>query len=331
MDRKGIMASLAACVLALSAMVPQTAFADGAEPVVVRLESGADHSSEIVSSNDSITVDGKELKVIATGLKDENKAAFLKAVEDNFSLEDDKPVKIIDNAFVDAEKASVTNYFNDSALCWAASASNLLWLTEWAGRYKAPGTDLAFDSEDSVFDLYSENFVNKGSTYDYLIFDGEVPNGAIPQTVGTETAPVYTLLWDNWNSALPNDHQAPVYVALEFTNNAKDFWGHANKVRKGGTFYLTGKLDPTAMAFPSRTATNYNLPPYANADGSTIEASRVFIQDFMTTASFTIGETSLQHAYVTVPDLRSSEISLGLSVDIKWETGLTFPDVVLGE
>ena len=175
------------------------------------------------------------------------------------------------------------------------------------------------------------NFVNKGSTYDYLIFDGEVPNGTIPQTVGTESTPVYTLLWDNWNSTLPNDDQAPVYVALEFTNNAKDFWGHANKVRKGGTFYLTGKLDPAAMAFPGRTATNYNLPPYANADGSTIEASRVFIQDFMTTASFTIGATSLQHAYVTVPDLRSSEISLGLSVDIKWETGLTFPDVVLGE
>jgi len=112
-------------------------------------------------------------------------------------------------------------------------------------------------------------------------------------------------------------------------NNAKDFWGNANRVRKGGTFYIVGKLDPAGMAFPSRTATNYNLPPYNN-DGTTIEASRVFIQDFMTTANFTIGEESLQHAYVTVPDLRSSEISLGLSVDIIWETGLNF-NVVLGE
>ena len=175
------------------------------------------------------------------------------------------------------------------------------------------------------------NFVNKGSTFDYLIYDGEIANGAISSTVGTPTDPVYTLVWDNWNSALANDAQTPVYVALEFVNNAKDFWGHANKVRKGGTFYLTGKLDPAGLAFPSRTATNYAQPPYADADGSTITASRVFIQDFVTVANFTISETSLQHAYVTVPDLRSSEISLGLSVDIKWETGFTFNDIVLGE
>ena len=175
------------------------------------------------------------------------------------------------------------------------------------------------------------NFVNKGSTYDYLVYDAAVENGTISPTVGTPSAPVYTLVWDNWNSTLADDAQSPVYVALEFVNNAKDFWGHANKVRKGGTFYLTGKLDPAGKAFPTRSANNYNLPPYLNTDGSTIEASRVFIQDFMTTANFTINATSLQHAYVTVPDLRSSEISLGLSVDIKWETGLVFDDIVLGE
>ena len=57
----------------------------------------------------------------------------------------------------------------------------------------------------------------------------------------------------------------------------------------------------------------------------------MFIQDFMTTANFVLGETSLQHAYATVPDLRSTQISLGLSVDLKWQTGLTFNEVVLGE
>ena len=115
-------------------------------------------------------------------------------------------------------------------------------------------------------------------------------------------------------------------------NNAKDFWGNANRVRKGGTFYLIGKLDPAGKSFPTRNATNYNLPPYNDdATGTTKEAIRVFMQDFMTVANFTIGETSLQKAYVTVPDLRSSEISLGLSVDINWETGLNFGDVVLGD
>ena len=51
----------------------------------------------------------------------------------------------------------------------------------------------------------------------------------------------------------------------------------------------------------------------------------------MTTANFLIGPNSLQSAYVTVPDLRATQVSLGLSVDIKWETGLTFDDIILGE
>ena len=55
------------------------------------------------------------------------------------------------------------------------------------------------------------------------------------------------------------------------------------------------------------------------------------MQDFMTTANFVIGATSLQKAYSTVPDLRSTQISLGLSVDLKWETGLVFDNIILGE
>lgn len=176
------------------------------------------------------------------------------------------------------------------------------------------------------------NYVNKGSTFDYMVYDNDITNGSIPaDPVGTESTPNYTLVWDNWN-AVANNAQTPVYVALEFYNNAKDFWGNANRVRKGGTFYLVGKLDPAGKAFPSRSATNYKLPPYNNdATGTTVEVPRVFIQDFVTKVTFTIGENSLKNAYVTVPDLRSSEISLALSVDIKWETGLDFGDVVLGE
>jgi hypothetical protein len=69
--------------------------------------------------------------------------------------------------------------------------------------------------------------------------------------------------------------------------------------------------------------TYYAIPPY-NADGTTNKISRVFIQDFMTTANFKIGANSLKSAFVTVPDLRSSQTSLGLSVDLQWQTGLSF-------
>ena len=54
------------------------------------------------------------------------------------------------------------------------------------------------------------------------------------------------------------------------------------------------------------------------------------MQDYMTSANFVIGENSLKHAYLTVPDLRYSSLTLGLSVDIQWSTGLDFGDVVLG-
>ena len=49
---------------------------------------------------------------------------------------------------------------------------------------------------------------------------------------------------------------------------------------------------------------------------------RVFIQDYTTTADFTIN--SLKNAYVTIPDLRASKLQLGLSVDLSWRAGVTY-------
>ena len=57
---------------------------------------------------------------------------------------------------------------------------------------------------------------------------------------------------------------------------------------------------------------------------------RVFIQDHKTMVNFKIGENSLKYAYLTVPDLRSSSVTLGLSVDMSWSAGLDFGDVELG-
>ena len=146
----------------------------------------------------------------------------------------------------------------------------------------------------------------------------------------------YTLLWDNWQESLKGQKQRDVYVALEFMNNSVGFWGEKNFIRNGDVFYIVGKLDPdeghstTDRSEGITWPTNHALPPY-NADGSTVKQRRVFIQDYVTTANFVIGKQSLQHALVTVPDLRSSQISLGLSVDLKWQTGLTFDNIILGD
>ncbi len=175
-----------------------------------------------------------------------------------------------------------------------------------------------------------------GSTFAQCIYDKAVASEAIPAS-GTG-APNYTLVWDNWNEAQRGAKQNDVYVCLEFENNSgKDFWGQHNIIRNGGIFYIVGKLDPDAGRSTSDRSEGVTwptdglqaLPPFTGS-GETLKERRVFMQDFMTTAHFVIGANSLQSAYSTVPDLRSSQISLGLSVDLKWETGLVFNDVVLG-
>jgi hypothetical protein len=163
----------------------------------------------------------------------------------------------------------------------------------------------------------------------------------------------YTLLLDNYSNGWNADgdpqqgaqkDQNNVYVALEFVNNGDNFWAQHNMVRKGGTFYLIGllklveddgNLAVAADKLSSRTheseAHPYPMPPYDTANnGALIPIERVFKQDHKTKVTFTLGEHSLKYAYVTVPNLSASQVSLGLSVDIEWEAGIDFGDVVLG-
>ncbi len=181
------------------------------------------------------------------------------------------------------------------------------------------------------------NYVAKASEpkFSQMVYDGAIASAAIPlydESGGAKSSPNYTMVWDNYDPKLSVNEQSAVYIALEFRNETGvDFWGKDNIIRNGGTFYIIGKLDPQTNAGDIEWPDAYkqSLPPY-DTDGSTIQAKRVFIQDYVTEANFVIGENSLQSAYVTVPDLRSSQISLGLSVDLKWRNGLTF-DVTLGE
>lgn len=160
-----------------------------------------------------------------------------------------------------------------------------------------------------------------------MVYDRDLSSSAIPTPAGSEN---YTMVWDNYTT---DSTQNTVYVALELTNNSgRDFWGMNNLIRNGSSFYLIGKLDPTQasnmITWPTAERP-YALPPYNN-DGTTKQTPRIFIQDYMTTANFVIGEESLKQALVSVPDLRASHLSLGLSVDLSWSSGLNFNNVVLG-
>ncbi|MBO4634714.1 MAG: hypothetical protein J5669_05020 [Bacteroidales bacterium] len=178
-------------------------------------------------------------------------------------------------------------------------------------------------------------YSGKTNPLDKLIYDKQLMPVSVPAS--GETGIMYTMCWDNYDASKADNEQGEVYVALELVNNTgRDFWGELNLIRKGGTFYLVGKLNPHSSTanevtgIPSTLArSNYYYPPFNN-DGNTINAPRVFMQDYATTATLVLGENSLRHAYVTVPDLRGSQVSLGLSVDLSWSAGLQFDNIVMG-
>ncbi len=176
-------------------------------------------------------------------------------------------------------------------------------------------------------------------TFGKLVYDNRVTGNAsgtaVKKIAGTPTDPNYTILFDNYTTGAT---QNKVRVALQFVNNGEDFWGRDNLVRKGQTFYLVAELDPAGKTIPEGFWDAYYQIPPLNASGVSTQTPRVFIQDYMTTVNFNffannpVGDThtsSLQNAYVTIPDLRSSQLSFGLSVDLDWRPGLTF-DVDLG-
>ena len=175
------------------------------------------------------------------------------------------------------------------------------------------------------------------STFDKLVYDnqvaGEAAGTAVPKTAGSASAPNYTILFDNYTSAAT---QNKVRVALQFVNNGDDFWGRDNLVRKGQTFYLVAELDPAKTGLTAPTWDEYYQVPPLNASGVSTKTTRVFIQDYMTTVNFkftadaSAHTSSLQNAYVTIPDLRSSQLSFGLSVDLNWRTGLVFTEELGG-
>lgn len=171
------------------------------------------------------------------------------------------------------------------------------------------------------------NFLPASTDYTYAIYD---PMTAIDVTT-TLTGANYTLVFDNYCATEVKD----VNICLEFLNNSgQNFYGRDGLILAGQKFYLVGKLKAS-----ERTADNpftrTDSPVGSDEDEATYFPSRglrAFIQDFTTTAQFTItagsadGTTagSLSNATSTIPDLRATQQTIGLSVDMEWRTGLTY-------
>lgn len=147
------------------------------------------------------------------------------------------------------------------------------------------------------------NFQPASDAFAYTIYDKNL-TGIVANKNGVASAVNYTIV-------LPNDKgrgvakQEKVNVAIELTNNSGvAFRGADGIIPAGAKFYLVGKLEPNKVTFtgPANPA--------------------VFMSDYKTTMKLNI--TSLKSAYNTIPDLRSTKLQLGLSVDLDWQAGLQF-------
>lgn len=154
-------------------------------------------------------------------------------------------------------------------------------------------------------------FIDNSSNRDAVIYDNALTD--IFAKSGTESSKNYTLVFDNYKSGSQQDD---VLMAIELENNSEsDFYGFDGVIMKNQKFYLVAKLSMSDSNTISSWPTEAYRFPY---NGTT----RVFVQDYTTKVNLTIKD--LKKAYSTIPDLRSVELQLGLSVDLTWQNGLTF-------
>jgi len=164
------------CLKAFSAAILMVILFAGtvyAQPQSIYLDSGEIQGNGFVSIDETFeTCDGKMRELIMTGLKPGNKDLMLKCLSEHYQEgEDPVPLKIIDEAFCDAEKYdnSDEQAGYDSLQCWAASAANMLWISGWTDYLEYPEGMQLFSSEDEIFQLYNARFTDRGGDIDRAI------------------------------------------------------------------------------------------------------------------------------------------------------------------
>ncbi len=164
-----------------------------------------------------------------------------------------------------------------------------------------------------------------GATDFYTIYDKAIPSTEAANVINaalTGTSPAYSNGVTNYTLALETVENTTVYIAIEFENNARDFMGVNGLIPKGTKFYLVAALNPASGG--NATVTSSGL-------------TQVFKQDYVTTGIFKVSANTtvsssdagvypagLGAAYNVIPDLRTPKMEIGLSVDLSWQSGLTF-------
>ena len=155
------------------------------------------------------------------------------------------------------------------------------------------------------------NFETNASAAPKTIYDSQMPTGATLYPGTSPTTPTHTLVLQTVDATSLEDDAANVPIAIEFENAGNQIIvGKDNELIYPGTrFYLLGTLKPF-----DNTQQKYV--------GTETPIKKAFVQDYITTANFTV--KSFKNAYHTLPDLRTPSLEIGLSVDLTWKTGIPF-------
>lgn len=124
----------------------------------------------------------------------------------------------------------------------------------------------------------------------------------------------------NYTIVLPNnvagENQKDVMFALELENNTGEaFNGYDGIIQNGSKFYLVGTL------------TTRNTDGAGITTPSEVPNPSVFMSDYQTELTASI--SSLKNAYNCIPDIRTTNMQLGLSVDLTWKQGIKY-DIEIG-
>ena len=155
------------------------------------------------------------------------------------------------------------------------------------------------------------DFTPKNSSKNWALYDGNIGSATItPPTTAGGTDGTNA---KNSTLVLETAANIAVRVALELQNNTGvdlKIYNTAGKegkvISKDSKFYLTATLDPTALTT------------------ATVTGGKVFAQDYVTKAKFTINPADLDKATHVIPDLTKAEQELGLSVNLEWTAGDTY-------
>lgn len=162
-------------------------------------------------------------------------------------------------------------------------------------------------------------FETKTSATAYTVYDSqtvpatETNDEKAPRLYPASTYPeirkTHTLLLQTVDATKDDDEKANVNIAVEFENKSGQIIvGKDNQLIYPNTrFYLVGTLKP-------------NLNDRQNYIGTETNIKKAFVQDYVTTANFTV--ESFKNAYNYLPDLRIPHLEIGLSVDLTWKPGI---------